>query len=84
MTQHDVFEFLKAEAQEASDEELNPTPDTRLGDLGLESLDWAGLQLAAEKRFGVKLRTANLDLKTTLANVAQYIMREISAKGQST
>jgi len=53
----EVFEFVKETILELSDiGESDLTPQLKLVDLGLDSLDYVQIQVAVKKKYGVQIR----------------------------
>jgi acyl carrier protein len=82
-TEQEIFEFLKDLILNITDtEEEQVTPDARIEDLGLESMDLVELQLTVRKKFGVEVaaRAFAEGRLTTLGSIVAYIVGQCNLK----
>lgn len=82
MTEADVLQALEPLFQDVfDDDDLTLTADTTARDVeGWDSLAHVSLIVAAEQRFGVKFRTAELDSLHNVGHFAQLISVKLQGK----
>jgi acyl carrier protein len=79
----EIFDFLKDLVLNITDtEEEQIQPDTRVEDLGLESMDLVELQITVRKKFGVEVvaRAFADGRLTTLGSIVDYIVEQQNLK----
>lgn len=59
------------------------TPDTRLADLGADSLDRINLMMACEEEFGIAIDDPEAEACKTVADVVALVVRKIAAKSMT-
>ena len=83
MSDSEVFEFVREVLLSFLDTDASSiTRETRIGDLGMESLDFIDLQVEVEKAYGVKIQPAVFaeGHVRTMADFVGYIQRLLGAK----
>ncbi|HDZ55499.1 MAG TPA: acyl carrier protein [Pseudomonas xinjiangensis] len=80
MNEQEVLTALNPIFQDMfDDDDIELTPDTTAKDIeGWDSLAHVSLIVAAEQRFGVKFRTAELDSLHNVGHFAQLISKKLN------